>query len=106
MIEESKELLKAMGIPVVQAFGEGEAEAAYLCKVKEEVYASASQDYDSLLFGAPKLIRNLTLSRKRKTYSGYVEIKIELIKLDDVLNSLEIDFGPVDLSWDFGWDRL
>ncbi len=95
MIEESKELLKAMGIPVVQAFGEGEAEAAYLCKVKEEVYASASQDYDSLLFGAPKLIRNLTLSRKRKTYSGYVEIKIELIKLDDVLNSLEIDLDQL-----------
>jgi len=95
MIEESKELLEAMGIPVVQALGEGEAEAAYLCKVKEDVYASASQDYDSLLFGAPKLIRNLTLSRKRKTYSGYVEVKIELIKLDDVLNSLEIDLDQL-----------
>ena len=95
MIEESKELLEAMGIPVVQALGEGEAEAAYLCKVKEEVYASASQDYDSLLFGAPKLIRNLTLSRKRKTYSGYVEVKIELIKLDDVLNFLEIDLDQL-----------
>ncbi len=95
MIEESKELLEAMGIPVVQALGEGEAEAAYLCKAKEKVYASASQDYDSLLFGAPKLIRNLTLSRKRKTYSGYVEVKIELIKLDDVLNSLEIDLDQL-----------
>jgi len=95
MIEESKELLEAMGIPVVQALGEGEAEAAYLCKTKEEIYASASQDYDSLLFGAPKLIRNLTLSRKRKTYSGYVEIKIELITLNDVLNSLEIDLDQL-----------
>ncbi len=95
MIEESKELLEAMGIPVVQALGEGEAEAAYLCKTKEEVYASASQDYDSLLFGAPKLIRNLTLSRKRKTYSGYVEVKIELIKLDDVLNSLGINLDQL-----------
>ncbi|MCK4553196.1 flap endonuclease-1 [Candidatus Pacearchaeota archaeon] len=95
MIKESKELLEAMGIPVVQALGEGEAEAAYLCKVKQEVYASASQDYDSLLFGAPKLIRNLTLSRKRKTYSGYVEVKIELIKLDDVLNSLGINLDQL-----------
>ena len=95
MIGESKELLEAMGIPVVQALGEGEAEAAYLSRINKDVYASASQDYDSLLFGAPKLIRNLTLSRKRKTYSGYVEVKMELIKLDDVLNSLEIDLDQL-----------
>ena len=69
MIRESKELLKAMGIGVVQAPSEGESEAAYLSKIKEEVYAAASQDYDSLLFGAPILIRNLTLAKRRKTYS-------------------------------------
>lgn len=68
MVEESKELLEAMGIPVVQAPLEGEAEAAYLCKVKRDVYASASQDYDSILFGAPRLVRNLTLSKRRKTF--------------------------------------
>jgi flap endonuclease-1 len=95
MIEESKELLEAMGIPVVQAPSEGEAEAAYLCRTKENVYASASQDYDSLLFGAPKLIRNLTLARKRKTYSGFVEIKPELISLEKVLNSLEINLDQL-----------
>ena len=95
MIKESKELLEAMGIPVVQAPSEGESEAAYLCKVKEEVYASASQDYDSLLFGAPKLIRNLTLSRRRKTYSGFIEINIELIELEKVLNSLEINLDQL-----------
>ena len=53
MIEESKELLIAMGIAVVQAPGEGEAEAAYLARIKDKIYASVSQDYDSLLFGAP-----------------------------------------------------
>jgi flap endonuclease-1 len=95
MIEESKELLKAMGIAVVQAPSEGEAEAAYLCKVKGEVYASASQDYDSLLFGAPKLIQNLTLARKRKTFSGFVEIKPEMIELEKVLNSLEINLDQL-----------
>src|SRR5271157_6479858 len=67
MIEESKELLNAMGIAVVQAPGEGEAEAVYLSRIKKEIYASVSQDYDSLLFGAPRLIRNLTLAKKRKT---------------------------------------
>jgi len=91
MIKESKELLKAMGIEVVQAPSEGEAEAAYLCKIKKEVYASVSQDYDSLLFGATRLIRNLTLARRRKTFSGYVEVKPEEIILEDVLKKLEIN---------------
>jgi len=94
MIQESKELLEAMGIQVIQAPSEGEAEAAYLAK-KEDVYASVSQDYDSLLFGAPKLIRNLTLARKRKTYSGYVEVHIEMIELEKVLNSLEINLDQL-----------
>ena len=95
MIKESKELLEAMGIAVVQAPGEGESEAAYLCKIKKEVYASVSQDYDSLLFGTPKLIRNLTLARRRKTFSGWSEIKLELIELEKVLNALEIDLNQL-----------
>ncbi len=95
IIQESKELLEAMGIAVVQAPGEGEAEAAHLAKIKENVYASASQDYDSLLFGAPRLIRNLTLARKRKTYSGFVEVKPELIDLERTLDMLEISLDQL-----------
>jgi len=95
MISESKELLEAMGIGVVQAPSEGEAEAAYLCRHKGEVYASVSQDYDSLLFGAPKLIRNLTLAKKRKTFSGWVEVKPELIDLERVLDILEINLDQL-----------
>ncbi|MCK9567970.1 flap endonuclease-1 [Candidatus Pacearchaeota archaeon] len=91
MIQESKELLEAMGIAVVQAPGEGEAEAAHLAKMREGIYASASQDYDSLLFAAPKLIRNLTLAKKRKTISGWMEVKPEIIELEKVLNYLEIN---------------
>ncbi|MFH1503121.1 MAG: flap endonuclease-1 [Candidatus Diapherotrites archaeon] len=95
MIAESKELLEAMSISVIQAPSEGEAEAAYLCRIRNNIYASVSQDYDSLLFGAPKLIRNLTISRKRKTYSGYIEIKSEIIELEKVLNSLEINLDQL-----------
>jgi flap endonuclease-1 len=94
MISESKELLKAMGIAVVQAPSEGEAEAAHLCK-KEGIYAAVSQDYDSLLFGAPKLVRNLTLARKRRTITGYIDINPELIELSRVLNSLEINLDQL-----------
>jgi len=95
MIRESKELLEAMGIAVIQAPGEGESESAYLNRVNNEVYASASQDYDSLLFGAKKLIQNLTLARKRKTISGWIEIKPEVIELDKVFNFLEINLDQL-----------
>lgn len=95
MIEESKELLEAMGIIVVQAPSEGEAESAYLCKENEEIYASVSQDYDSLLFGAPLLIRNLTISRKKKTPTGYIEVHPEMIDLDSLLKELEIDLDQL-----------
>ncbi len=90
-IEESKELLHAMGIAVVQAPGEGEAQASYIAKNEDSVYAIASQDYDCLLFETPILIQNLTLAKKRKTVSGYVEIKPQFIELKAVLSELEID---------------
>jgi len=90
-IQESKELLEAMGIAVLQAPGEGEAQASYLAKKEEDIYAIASQDYDCLLFETPRLIQNLTLAKKRKTVSGYVEIKPQLITLPDVLKELDID---------------
>ena len=95
MIKESKELLEAMGIAVIQAPGEGEAQAAYLNRKNKEFYAVVSQDYDSLLFGASRLIRNLALSRKRKTISGWVEISPELIELERVLNLLEINLDQL-----------
>ena len=95
IIQESKELLEAMGIAVVQAPGEGESEAAYLNRSKSEVYATVSQDYDSLLFGATKLVRNLGLSRKRKTFSGWVEINPEMIELEKVLNFLEVNLDQL-----------
>jgi len=91
IIEESKELLVAMGIPVIEAPSEGEAEAASLAK-KRIVWASASQDYDSLLYATPYLIRNLTLSRRRKTRSGvYIEVNPEFIDFSKVLTRLGID---------------
>jgi len=89
-IKESKELLEAMGIAVVQAPGEGEAQASYL--VEQGLgYAVASQDYDCLMFKTPLLIQNLSMSRKRKTISGYREVFPQIIKLDEVLKGLEIN---------------
>jgi len=91
IIQDSKDLLEAMGIPVIQALGEGESEAAHISRTSQ-AWASASQDYDSLLYGATKLVRNLTLSRRRKTSSGaYVDVNIELIEFESLLNHLQIN---------------
>ena len=95
MVRESKELLEAMGIGVVQAPGEGEAEAAYLSRVKNNSFGVVSQDYDSLLFGATRLIRNLGLAKKRKIVSGWQEIRPEMIELHAVLNLLEINLDQL-----------
>ena len=90
MKEESKELLNALGIAVVQAPGEGEMQCAKLV-MDGETYAVGSQDYDALVVGGHRLIQNLTLARKRKTSSGFVYISPEVIEYNNVLNSLGID---------------
>jgi flap endonuclease-1 len=90
MIEESKELLSAMGVAIVQAPGEGEMQCAQLVK-DGQAYAVGSQDYDALAVGGKRLIQNLTLSRKRKTRSGYIFIAPEMIEYEKVLNELGID---------------
>ena len=90
MITEGKELLNALGIAVVQAPGEGEMQCAELVK-NGQAYAIGSQDYDALAVGGTKLIQNLTLSRKRKTVSGFIYIAPEMMEYEKLLNELGID---------------
>jgi len=91
MIQQSKNLLEFMGIPIVQAPSEGEAQCAYLCQ-KDLVYAVSSQDSDSLLFNAPRLVRNLSMTGRRKLprQDTYIEIKPEIIELESVLKNLGV----------------
>jgi len=88
MIEDSKKLLSNMGVSWLQAPSEGEAQASYMCN-KGQVWAAGSQDWDSLLFGTKRLVRNLTVTGKRKLPGKqvYVDVKPELIDLDVVLKS-------------------
>ncbi|RLE46145.1 flap endonuclease-1 [Candidatus Woesearchaeota archaeon] len=92
MVNEAKELLSALGLPIVQAPSEGEAQASYMVR-QGDVYATVSQDIDSLLFGSPRLIRNLTISSRRKLAGrlSYTAVKPEIISLTDTLNELGID---------------
>ncbi|OEL33079.1 Flap endonuclease 1, partial [Dichanthelium oligosanthes] len=56
--DDCKRLLRLMGVPVVEAPCEAEAECAALC-INDRVYAVASEDMDSLTFGSPRFLRHL-----------------------------------------------
>lgn len=89
--DSAKELIGYMGFPIVMAPSDGEQQAAFMCGNKD-VYAAASQDFDSLLFGTPLLLRNLTLTGRRKVPGKdvYREIKTEIIDSAEFLNRLGI----------------
>jgi len=90
LIEESKKLIQALGLPVIQAPSEAEAQAAFLAKQKLVQYV-ASTDYDALLYGCPYMLRNLTLSSRRKLPSGAtITVSPEIISLAATLHTLEI----------------
>jgi flap endonuclease-1 len=91
IIQQSKQLLDALGIPYVQAPSEGEAQASYMVK-HGDAYAVGSQDFDCLLFGSPLLVRNLTTSERRKLPSkqAYTTVHPECIRLEPGLQKLRI----------------
>jgi len=91
MIEESKRLLSLLGIPTIQAPSEGEATAARLTNYNL-VDICASQDYDSILFGAKRLVRNITISGKRKApnRNAYIEVPLEIFYLEDILHQTKL----------------
>jgi len=106
MVNEAKELISLLGLPVVQAPSEGEAQAAYMVR-KNDGFAVGSQDFDSLINGATKLVRNLSITGRRKKGKtmGYETIKPELIDLSENLNSLGIDQNQlIALSMIIGTD--
>ncbi|MBI2445812.1 flap endonuclease-1 [Candidatus Micrarchaeota archaeon] len=89
MVREGQRLLDAMGLPWVQAPSEGEAQCALMAQ-RGVVDAAASQDFDALLFGAPKLVRNLTFSGRRKLpqRNMYVTVQPEVYDLQENLSAL------------------
>ncbi len=91
IVESSDRLLELLGIPVVYAPAEGEGQAAHMAQVGD-AWAAGSQDFDTLLCGCPKLVRNLTVTGKRKLpgRNEYKEVSPELIVLEEVLDELGI----------------
>jgi flap endonuclease-1 len=106
MVAEARELLRLLGLPAIQAPSEGEAQAAHMAR-QHRVWAAASKDYDTMLFGAPRLLRFLTISGKeflpsRGTFRPLVP---ELIDLDAQLGRWGITReGLIDLALLVGTD--
>jgi len=106
IISDAKELLTLMGIPWIQAPGEGEAQTAFMAS-NGDVWGAASQDYDSLLYGAPRHIRNLSITGRRKLprKNVYIKIEPELLELEKVKKELSLTRGQlIDLGILVGTD--
>lgn len=91
MVAEAKQLLDLLGVPWIDAPSEGEAQAAVMVRTGQ-VWASASEDFDSLLFGSPRHVRQLTVSGKRRKAGkiGTYTVEPELIELPAILETLEL----------------
>jgi flap endonuclease-1 len=106
IVSDAKELLTLMGIPWVQAPGEGEAQTAYMAS-KGDVWGAASQDFDSLLYGAPRHIRNLSITGRRKLprKNVYIKIEPEILELEKVKRDLGLNQSQlIDLGILVGTD--
>jgi len=97
--EECRRLLKLMGIPVVIAPSEAEAQCAELAR-GGKVYAAGSEDMDTLTFSTPILYRHLTFSEAKKQ-------PISEINLERALEGLEMNMSQfIDLCILLGCDYL
>jgi len=91
MISDAKQLLSLLGIPYVQAPSEAEAQAAHMA-AQGHVWATNSQDYDSLLFGTPRLLRYVTIHGREYLPSKGIARRLEpeLIEAEDLLTNLSV----------------
>jgi len=79
MLDDAKRLVRLLGLPVVEAPSEAEAQCSILAKAGL-VYAVASEDLDCLTFGTPFLLRNFTTKDE----------PVKEIKLDLALKGLNL----------------
>ena len=106
IINESKQLLNSLGVPYIESPSSAESQCAYLVKEKIADYSN-SHDFDSLLFGSPYIVQNLSKSLKRKIQGKWVYKKVFtlLIDLKKNLELLNINqFQLIDLAILIGTD--
>jgi flap endonuclease-1 len=106
MAAEAQDLVTLMGLPAVQAPSEGEAQAAHIARAGG-AWAAASKDYDTLLFGAPRLLRFLGIGGREFLPSKGVfrPLVPEVIDLEEQLAAWQITHdGLIDLALLVGTD--
>jgi flap endonuclease-1 len=106
MAEDAKGLLDLMGLPCVQAPSDAEAQGSYMAS-KGDVWGVNSQDYDSLLYGAPRLVRYVTITGKKYLPSKGRSRRLlpELIELRLTLEALQLSRNSlIDLAVLVGTD--
>lgn len=96
---EVQRLLTLMGIPWIVSPSEAEAQCAELARAGK-VYAAGSEDMDTLTFGAPILLKNLTASEQKKLPVTEVHLGKALEELDMPMEQF------VDLCMLLGCDYL
>ena len=89
LVDEAKTLVTAMGQPIVQAPSEGEAQMSQLAR-DGFVWGGVSQDFDSILYRAPRLVRNLSIQGRRKLpgKAGWKIVEPELIDFEENIRAL------------------
>src|SRR5215470_4228638 len=106
MANDARQLLRLMGLPYVDAPSEGEAQASHMA-AQGTVWAAASKDYDCLMFGAPRLVRFLTISGKEflPSKAAFRPITPELIEIQHMLDNYQITRDQlIDLALLVGTD--
>ncbi|AXG07803.1 flap endonuclease-1 [Haloplanus rubicundus] len=96
ILETTRELLALLDVPTVDAPAEGEAQAAYMARRGDADYAG-SEDYDTLLFGAPRTLRQLTSKGQPELMDLDATLErhdITLEQLIDVAILCGTDFNP------------
>ncbi|MBC7092245.1 MAG: flap endonuclease-1 [Nitrososphaeria archaeon] len=91
LVNDSVDMFKLMGLPVIFAPEDAEAQAAYMCE-RNMVWAVATQDYDALLYGSPKIVRYVTIQGTDFLPSKKIvkPLEPELISLDETLKALDL----------------
>lgn len=106
MVDDARELIRLLGLPSLRAPSEAEAQAAHMAH-RPEIWAAASTDYDTLLFGAPRWLRFLTVSGKEflPSRGTFRPIVPELVELGPQLQRWRISRAQlVDLALLVGTD--
>ena len=100
MVRQTKRLLELLGIPIIQAPHDAEAQAAYIVR-RGDAYAVTTRDWDALVYGASriimhwKIIHDPYLPAKLYTLDEFLEkLKLTREQLVDLAILLGTDFNP------------